>query len=137
MRPKLLLRIAALLLLLHLIGHTVGSLTWDEAPNARMTGVILGMKAEHFDFQGRSVTLGEFFNGYGFSMAFVLLFLTLYLWLQSSRPVRNLLVLSALLLLALGICEWVWFFPLPAALSLMAAICTGWAGIQVQDKIVS
>ena len=34
MKPKILLRIASILMLLHTAGHTMGALTWKEAPNA-------------------------------------------------------------------------------------------------------
>jgi len=134
MKPQLLLRIAATLVLLHLAGHTVGVFTWDQAPNSRIAAVIAGMKTEHFDFQGRSVTLAAFFTGYGISMIFVLSFLIVQLWQLSVKPVKNLLLLTALLLTALAISEWIWFFALPAVLSFIAAVCICRAALLVSKS---
>lgn len=60
MKPETALRIAGGLMLLHTLGHTLGALTWKQAPNARVAAVISGMQAEHFDFMGKPVSLGGF-----------------------------------------------------------------------------
>jgi hypothetical protein len=124
MKAKLLLRIAAILLLLHTLGHTMGALTWKEAPNARVAAVVNGMQNEHFNFMGRSLTLASFFDGYGFTMIGVLLLLAILLWLLSTDPNRKMLVALGLFLLFMGTCELIWFFPFAAAFSLLAGILT-------------
>ena len=124
MKAKILLRIAAVLMLLHTAGHTMGALTWKEAPNARVAAVINGMQTEHFNFMGRSVSLGSFFDGYGFTNIGVLLLLTILLWLLSTEPNRKFLLLTGLFLLFMGIIELIYFFPLAAIISLLAGICT-------------
>lgn len=88
---KIALRIAAVLMLLHTAGHTMGALTWKEAPNSRVAAVVSGMETEHFDFMGRSLTLASFFNGYGYSMIGVLLLVSILLWLLSTEPNRRLI----------------------------------------------
>lgn len=49
MTAKLLLRIAAVLMLLHTLGHTMGALNWTKAPNPAMKQVIDGMLGNHFN----------------------------------------------------------------------------------------
>lgn len=124
MKAKLLLRIAAVLMLLHTLGHTIGALTWKEAPNARVGTVITGMEKEHFDFMGRSVSLGAFFDGYGFSMIGVLLLVSILLWILAAEQNRRFILVLGLFLLFLGIIEFVYFFPFAAAFSLLAGIST-------------
>lgn len=121
---KIALRIAAILMLLHTIGHTVGALTWKQAPNVRVGIVITGMQTEHFDFMGRSVSLGSFFDGYGLTNIGVLLLLTSLLWLLSTESNRKFILPIGLFLLFMGIIELIYFFPLAAAISLLAGICT-------------
>lgn len=124
MKPKTTLRIASGLMLLHTAGHTIGALTWKQAPNARIAVVVGSMQAEHFDFMGRTVSLGSFFEGYGLTMIGVLLLLAVLLWLQ---PERKLILSIGVFLLFLGLIEFVYFFPFAAAISLLAAIFTLYA----------
>lgn len=124
MKAKVLLRIAAVLMLLHTLGHTMGALTWKEAPNARVGAVINGMQNEHFGFMGRSVSLGGFFDGYGFSMIGVLLLVSVLLWLLAVEPNRRFMLVLGLFLLFLAIIEFVYFFLFAAAFSLLAGVST-------------
>jgi len=128
MTAKLLLRIAAILMLLHTIGHTIGALTWKDAPNPAAGQVVSGMQSQHFDFMGRSVTLGGFFEGYGFTMIGVLLLVTIFLWLfssQSTNPLtKSLLPVLALFLLVMGVIEYIYFFPFAAVFSFLAGLCS-------------
>jgi hypothetical protein len=121
---KLALRIAAILMLLHTAGHTMGALTWKKAPNVRVAAVVTGMENEHFDFMGRSLTLASFFNGYGFIMIGVLLLISILLWLLSSAPVRSMILLLGLFLVFMAIMEFIYFFAFAAAFSLLAGIST-------------
>jgi hypothetical protein len=121
---KIALRIAAVLILLHTLGHTMGALTWKNAPNVRVAAVVTGMENEHFDFMGRSLTLSSFFNGYGFIMIGVLLLISILLWLLSSAPVRSMILLLGLFLIFMAITEFIYFFPFVAAFSLLAGIST-------------
>lgn len=111
-------------MLLHTAGHTLGALTWKQAPNARVAAVISAMQTEHFDFMGRPVSLGSFFEGYGLTMIGVLLLLTLMLWLG---PDRKFTLLIGLFLLFMGLIELLYFFPFAAAFSLLAGIFTLYA----------
>jgi hypothetical protein len=121
---KIALRIAAVLMLLHTAGHSMGALTWKNAPNVRVAAVVNGMENEHFDFMGRSLTLASFFNGYGYSMIGVLLLVSVFLWLLSSEPNKRLIAVLGLFLLFLAIIEFIYFFLFAAVFSLLAGIST-------------
>jgi hypothetical protein len=121
---KIALRIAAALILLHMFGHTMGALTWKNAPNVRVAAVVTGMENEHFDFMGRSLTLASFFNGYGYSMIGVFLLVSVLLWLLSIEPNKRMIAVLGLFLLFLAIIEFIYFFPFAAAFSLLAGIST-------------
>ena len=143
MKPKILLRIAALLMLLHTIGHTFGALGWKNAPNATIARVIREMIVNHFDFMGRSVTVASFFEGYGISLIGVLLLVTILLWFLSNDTenqfsIKYLAVLMLFLIFD-GVVEYIYFFPLAAAFTLLAGICALFALINVNrnDKQVS
>jgi len=124
MRPKLLLRIAAVIMLLHTAGHSIGALTWSQAPNDRVAAVIAGMQKEHFDFMGRSSTLASFYNGYGILMIFVLLLVSIQLWLLSGNRVKSMILTLGLFLFLTAISEFIFFFPLAGGMTFVASVCT-------------
>lgn len=124
MKPKTVLRIAALLMLLHTAGHTAGALSWKTAPNSRVAAVVAGMQHEHFQFMGRSASLASFYEGYGFSMIGVLLLISLLLWMLATQPVRPMLLVLGLFLLFLSVIEFIYFFSFAAAFSLLAGLLT-------------
>jgi hypothetical protein len=124
MKAKILLRIAAILMLLHTLGHSIGALTWKDAPNAAIKQVVDGMLNNHFDFFGKSVSIGDFYAGYGYSMIGVLLMVSILLWFLSTEPVRRMVLAMGLFLLFLAVIEFIYFFPLPAVLSLLAGVAT-------------
>jgi hypothetical protein len=124
MKAKILLRVAAVFMLLHTFGHTVGALTWKQAPDPAVQRVVDGMQQEHFPFMGRQVSLGAFFDGYGFSMIAVLLLVTLLLWMLSTAPVSRMILVLGFFLLFLGNIEFIYFFPFAAAFTLLAGIST-------------
>ena len=128
MKPKILLRIASILMFLHTAGHTMGALTWSEAPNARVAQVVKGMQTVHFAFMGKQVTLAMFFNGYGFINIGVLLMISAMLWLLSGDAGNKLFggfaVLLGVFLLFMGVLEYIYFFAFAAAFSVLAGVCT-------------
>lgn len=123
MQHKIFLRIAAAIMLLHTLGHTLGAFTWKNAPTAKVALLIKGMENEHFNFMGRQASLAAFYSGYGIIMIFVLLMVTILLWLLSINPVRSILVVLGVFMVALALCEYVYFFPFAAVFSLAAACC--------------
>ncbi|HVW95724.1 MAG TPA: hypothetical protein VHA56_07130 [Mucilaginibacter sp.] len=128
MRPKVLIRIAAILMLLHTVGHSLGALSWKQAPNAAVAQVISGMENNHFGFMGRNASIALFYNGYGISMIFVLLLISAQLWLLSAddghKDSAKMLISLTVFLLALSVTEYIYFFTFAAAVSFISGICT-------------
>lgn len=132
MRPKLLLRIAAILMLLHTIGHSIGALTSSEPPNPRVGFVIKGMETEHFSFMGRTTTISQFYNGYGIITIFVLLLISVQLWLLASIQNKIMVLTLAIYLLLTACCEYIYFFPFAALFTLLAGIATLFAYYKIK-----
>jgi hypothetical protein len=113
-------------MLLHTMGHSFGAFTWNQAPNKAVADVIQGMGSNRFPFLGWQVTLAGFYQGYGYSLIFVLLLISITLWLAGGNPTdrmtRRLLTFMVAFLVSFSICEWIWFFPMASILSMLAAI---------------
>jgi len=130
MNPKVLLRIAAILMLLHAIGHTIGALSWKKTPDAAKQAVIESMTAHKFPFMGVERSMAEYYDGYGFACTLALLLITAVLWITSNVTphsislVKNILFVLSFILLAWGIDELIFFFPFAAAFSLLAFLLT-------------
>jgi hypothetical protein len=124
MKAKTLLRTGSVIMLLHTLGHTLGALTWKEAPNAAVKQVVDGMLNNRFDFMGRSASIGDFYAGYGYTMIGVLLLIAVLLWLLSTQPSLPVILALGLFLLFMGVIEFIYFFPFAAAFSLLAGIAT-------------
>jgi hypothetical protein len=137
MKAKILLRIAAIIMLLHTIGHTIGALTWRDAPNAAVKQVIDGMLNNRFNFMGRLASIGDFYTGYGYSMIGMLLLISVLLWLLSANPNGGIILALGFFLVFLGIIEFIYFFPFAAALSLLAGIATLFAKVSKFDLIAT
>ncbi len=129
MNPKILLRIAAILMLLHAIGHTYGSLNWKKATDPAKQAVIESMMHK-FPFMGVERSVAEYYDGYGFACTLALLLITAILWITSNVAphsialVKNILVVLSFILLAWGIDELIFFFPFAAAFSLLSFLLT-------------
>jgi len=130
MNPKILLRIAAIIMLLHAIGHTMGALTWKKTPDVAKQAVIELMTAHKFPFMGAERSMGEYYDGYGFACTLALLLIVAILWITSSVTphsialVKNILVVLSFILLAWGIDELIFFFPFAAAFTLLSFLLT-------------
>jgi len=136
MKPKIFIRISSVLMLLHTAGHTMGALTWKEAPNSTVAKVVSDMQTVHFLFMGRQASLGSFFEGYGVINIFVLLLLTIALWIFSNAAdnplTMKLLPVFAVFLLLMGVSEFVYFFPFAAIISMLAGLSALVASISIK-----
>ncbi|MES2110928.1 MAG: hypothetical protein V4577_19380 [Bacteroidota bacterium] len=139
MKPKIFIRISSVLMLLHTAGHTMGALTWKEAPNSTVAKLVSDMQTVHFAFMGRQVSLGSFFEGYGIINIFVLLLLTITLWLLSNATdnslTTKLLPVLAVFLLLMGISEYIYFFPFAAAISLLAGLAALAGSVSIKRPV--
>lgn len=123
---KHLVRIAALLMAFHTLGHSMGALNWKKNPNENVSLVINGMQSAHFDFMGRSATLGQFYEGYGIIMILVLGLISSQLWMlsdETSPKARKMLTVMAVFLVLMAVLEYIYFFPFAAAITFLAGVC--------------
>lgn len=80
MKPPILLRIAAVLTLIHAVLHTVGGLLSDPAHGPEEIAVIEAMKATAFDFMGSQRTYWDFYFGFGWFLSVGLVLQAVLLW---------------------------------------------------------
>ena len=128
MKPYLLTRISSVLILIHAVLHTIGHLSWKTPAGAAYNEVVKQMTGPKFPVMGANRSLGEFFDGYGFFVTLALLLAAWFIWMASNLiennpgiATRMLLPLTAFLF-GLGIIEIIFFFPLAAGITLLAAI---------------
>ncbi len=128
MKAKLILRLAAVVMFIHLLGHMIGATTWKDNPDALVQGVVKGMEEHKFMFMGATQTLAGHHDGYGLAGALALLFFAIILWIVSSADAQTkgmsskiILVISAILLLW-GIDELIYFFPFAAVFSITSSM---------------
>ncbi len=128
MSSKILLRIAAVLMFLHTIGHTMGALTWKKTTNPALSALVSSMQQNQFIFMGRKVSIALFYDGYGITMIAVLLLVCVILWMLSNEHPSPIAIkvkwVFGIFLLLLAIVEFIYFFPFAAVFSLLAGICT-------------
>ena len=66
MKPKLFLRIAALLIFFHAAAHTLGIVTWKQAKAQQQQEVVAAMSNNLlFTFMGADHSFGDFYTGFG------------------------------------------------------------------------
>jgi len=127
MKPSLFYRIAAVLLVLFGIAHTVGfrqsSPTWGVEP-------VLGfMQSRHFDVQGFSRTYWDLFLAAGFSVGVFYFFAAALAWQLGGLPAETLANMRAtvwsfaLCFVALTIVSCLFLFSLPIVFSGAIAVC--------------
>lgn len=133
MTPKSLLRLGAIIMILHLVGHTFGHLGWRKSTEPMREEVVRHMTEYKFPFMGVIHSLGDYYEGYGWTGGVALFFFAAIMWSLSAASVsescivRRQTMILAPCLLVWGILEWVYFFPFAAAFTLAAAVCCGWA----------
>jgi hypothetical protein len=126
MKPKLLLRTAAVIMFLHLSGHMVGAATWKNNPDPSIQEVIKGMAGHQFIFMGANQSLSGHHDGYGIASALALLFFSVVFWIASSADhqtkamsIKIVTAISVILFLW-GVDEFVFFFPFAAAFTFLS-----------------
>jgi hypothetical protein len=130
MKPKLLLRAAAGLMLFHAAGHTMGMLQWAKAHTPEQQTVISAMTDHKFPFMGAVHSFGDSFNGFGTAATITMLLLVWLLLLTASfsasqpQMAGKLLIPLSLSLIALCVMEFIYFFLLASVTTLLAALCT-------------
>jgi hypothetical protein len=98
MKPKILLRIAAVLMLLHTIGHTFGTLSWKKTNDSVKQEVIKQMTSNKFPFMGATRSMGDAMDGYGFFGIVNLLLVTVILWIASNYISQHVALVNQILI---------------------------------------
>jgi hypothetical protein len=127
LRASLFYRIAALLILLFAIGHTIGFLQHD--PSWNVDPLLGSMKSIHFDIQGFSRSYWDFFVGFGLFVTVFLLFSAIVAWhlggleAEALMRLRGIRWALAVCFVALTFLSFRYFFFLPLVFSTLIAVC--------------
>jgi hypothetical protein len=127
MKASMLYRIAAILLLLFAVGHTLGFRQSD--PIWGVDALLSSMRSIHFDVQGFNRTYWDLFVAAGFSVGVFYLFAAILAWQLGGLPVATLALLRgtawafALSLAAITIVSWMYLFIIPIAFSIAITVC--------------
>jgi hypothetical protein len=127
MKASLFYRIAAVLLLLFAVGHTLGFRQSD--PQWRVDALLGSMRSIHFDVQGFNRTYWDLFLAAGFSVAVFYLFAAILAWQLGGLPAATLALMRgpawafALCFAAITVVSWRYLFILPIAFSIVITIC--------------
>src|ERR1051325_7968457 len=127
MKASLFYRIAAVLLLLFAIAHTLGFRESDPAWG--VDTLLASMRSIHFDLQGFSRTYWDLFVAAGFSLGVLYLFAAVLAWQLSGLPGETLAGMRltvwglALCFAAITVVSWRYLFALPIVFSLVITAC--------------
>jgi len=130
MKPKILLRIAAILIFIHSVLHTFGFGTWKEAADPVYKVIVNGMTGHKFPFMGAIHSLGDFYEGFGYASSIALFLIAIILWFVSGETSRSanlskkIIYAVGIALVAWGVDELIFFFPFAAIITLTAATLT-------------
>ena len=89
MKPKLLLRIAAAIIFLHALAHTMGVYTWKNTNSHVPQDLIKQMTEQKFAFMGTTATMAAFYDGFGYASTIAMLLIVAILWILGSAPKKN------------------------------------------------
>ena len=127
MRPTIFYRVAAVLLLLFAIGHTLGFRQSDPAWG--VDALLASMRSIHFDVQGFNRTYWDLFQAAGFAVGVFYLFAAILAWQLGGLPAATLTLLRpaawafALCFAAITVVSWRYLFILPIAFSIVITLC--------------
>ena len=143
MKAKVLLRIAAFFILIHLVGHGVGHSTWDKPADPKMQDVVDTMVGYEAEFMGATRSMGDYFNGYSLIMFFVYAMSLSILWTCSNFAesqkaiIRKILSPIAIAYISFGVIEFSHFFAFAAAMSIGAGLLILFAIFKIRDRHIA
>src|SRR5580765_7733939 len=117
MKASTLYRVAAVLLLLFAVSHTLFFSQSD--PTWGVDALLSSMRSSHFDVQGFHRTYWDFFLGAGFSVGVFYLFAAILAWQFGGLPVATLALMRgttwafALAFAAITVVSWRYLFLIP------------------------
>jgi len=124
MNPKILLRIAAIVLFFHAIGHSMGTFAWQADFSDIPSEVVAKMYQDQFNFMGKETTMASLFTGNGIGGLISLLLMSVLLWAVSgwnNKQAVTVLWIIGCAIIALAVCEIIYFFPMAYAFCFVAA----------------
>ena len=122
MKAKVLLKIAAGLILIHLFGHGVGHKDWDKPTDPKMMDVVTTMKSHQGEFMGAVHSMADYYNGYSIIDFWFIRHEHCLLWFASGfvreHPAIAIKILYpiGIAYLFFGIVEFIYFFPFAASI---------------------
>ena len=127
MKASMFYRIAAVLLVLFAIGHTLGFRQSD--PKWGVDALLGSMRSTHFDVLGFNRTLWDFFVAAGFSVGVLYLFAAILAWQLGGLPAATRALMRgtawafALCFAAIAVVSWRHLFIIPIAFSTLITLC--------------
>jgi hypothetical protein len=127
MKASMFYRIAAVLLLLFAVGHTLGFRQSD--PTWGVDALLSGMRSIHFDVQGFSRTYWDLFQAAGFCVGVFYFFAAILPWQLGGLPAATLALMRgtawtfALCFAAITVVSWKYLFVLPIVFSTVITLC--------------
>jgi len=126
-KPSLLYRTAAVLLILFAVAHTLG---FNQPPDPKWgaDALVDSMRSLHFDVQGSSRTYWDFFTAAGYSVGIVYFFAGILAWQLGGLPAEPLTRLRgvawalALCFAALTVVSWLYLFLVAVIFSAVVAL---------------
>jgi len=142
MKASAFYRIAAILLLLFDIGHTLGFRQSD--PKWGVDALLASMRSIHFDVQGFIRTYWDLFVGAGLFVSVFLLFAAVLAWQLGGLSAETLGLMRptawslALCFVAVTILSWRYFFILPIVFLTLITVClVAAAWLSAKPKLIS
>ena len=127
MKPSVIYRVAAVLLLLFAVAHTTGFGQSD--PQWHVEALLGSMRSTHFDVAGSSRSYWDFFLAAGYSIGVFYLFAAVLAWQLGGLPAETLARLRvttwalALCFAAITVVSWRYLFILPVVFSAVVTAC--------------
>jgi hypothetical protein len=127
MSASMFYRIAAVLLLLFAVGHTLGFRQSD--PQWGVDALLSSMRSVHFEVQGFNRTYWDLFVAAGFCVGIFYLFAAILAWQLARLPAATLALMRgtawafAVCFAAVTLVSWRYLFMLPVAFSILITLC--------------
>jgi hypothetical protein len=140
MKPKILLSIASVIILLHAVGHFLGVASSTKADTDEQNLVIHAMTDHRFPVMGAVHSFADFLHGFGWIGEIALLLTAYLLWLTGSiagsQPGISRKLSAALFISLLGqsVLEIIYFFPVAYVMTLIATVLTGLAFLTTKKE---
>ncbi len=127
MKASTFYRIAAVLLLLFALGHTLGFRQSD--PQWGVDALLASMRSIHFNVQGFNRSYWDLFEAAGFSVGVFYVFAAILAWQLGGLPAATLALMRGtawafvLCFAGITIVSWRYLFILPIAFSIVITLC--------------